>query len=118
MTTSGYGRRFSLALILSVLPSAGALGAPSDYPTAAVADYVYGCMKANGETREVMQKCSCSLDVIASLLPYDLYSEAEAYLSLRQVTGERGVIFRTAEQARSAVDRLRRAQAEADVRCF
>lgn len=118
MTKLSSGRILALAPILALLPYGSALSAPSDYPTVAVADYVYGCMKANGETREVLQKCSCSLDVIASLLPYENYSEAEAYLSLRQVTGERGVIFRTAEPARAAVDRLRRAQAEADVRCF
>ena len=35
------------------------------------ADYVFGCMKANGETQELLQKCSCSIDVIASIIPYD-----------------------------------------------
>ena len=114
------GRRlgYGLLLILALLPWSGAVGAPSDYPTATIADYVYGCMKANGETRMALEKCSCSIDVIASLVPYEDYSEAEAYLSLRFVTGERGVIFRTAEPARAAIDRLRRAQAEAEVRCF
>lgn len=110
--------RLTLALIFGLLPWSAALSAPSDYPTATIADYVYGCMKANGETQQVLRKCSCSLDVIASLLPYERYSEAEAYLSLRRVTGERGVIFRTSEASRAAIDRLRRAQAEADVRCF
>ena len=45
----------------------------NDYPTTARADYVFGCMKANGETQEILQKCSCSIDVIASLIPYDRY---------------------------------------------
>ena len=31
----------------------------NDYPTTARADYVFGCMKANGETQEILQKCSC-----------------------------------------------------------
>jgi hypothetical protein len=110
--------RSGLILILAMLPWGGASGAPSDYPTATIAEYVYACMKTNGETRMALEKCSCSIDVIASLMPYERYSEAEAYLSLRFVTGERGVIFRTAEPARAAIDRLRRAQAEAEVRCF
>ncbi|HEX2258082.1 MAG TPA: hypothetical protein VHG92_15540 [Afifellaceae bacterium] len=110
--------QYGLTLAVAILPWSAAYGAPSDYPTATIADYVYGCMKANGETRLALEKCSCSIDVIASLIPYERYSEAEAYLSLRFVTGERGVIFRTAEPARAAVDRLRRAQAEAEVRCF
>ena len=40
----------------------------NDYPTAARADYVFGCMKVNGETQELLQKCSCSIDVIASII--------------------------------------------------
>lgn len=118
MIKSGRRCRYGLLLICAMLPWSGAASAPSDYPTATIADYVYACLKANGETRTALDKCSCSMDVIASLIPYEDYSEAEAYLSLRFVTGERGVIFRTAEPARAAVDRLRRAQAEAEVRCF
>lgn len=90
----------------------------ADYPTVAVADYVLGCMKANGETRQVLERCSCSIDVIRTLLPYDRYEAAEAFLSLGQVSGERGVIFRTSEQAKAAIDSLRRAQIEAELRCF
>ncbi len=26
-------------------------------------DYVFGCMKANGETQEILQKCSCSIEL-------------------------------------------------------
>lgn len=88
------------------------------YPTVAIADYVLGCMKANGETRQALERCSCSIDVMSTILPYDRYEEAEAYLSLGQITGERGVIFRTSEQAKAAVDDLRRAQVEAELRCF
>jgi len=90
----------------------------NDYPTAARADYVYACMKANGETRQVLDQCSCSIDVIASILPYDRYVTAETALSLAQVPGRFGTMFRTPEQPKAAVGDLRRAQAEAEVRCF
>ena len=90
----------------------------NDYPTSARADYVFGCMKANGETQEILQKCSCSIDVIASILPYERYVTAESALSLAQVPGVFGAMFRTSEQAKSAANDLRRAQAEAEVRCF
>jgi hypothetical protein len=90
----------------------------NDYPTAARVDYVFGCMKANGETRDVLDRCSCSIDVIASILPYDRYVNAETALSIAQVPGNFGQQFRTTEIARTAVDDLRRAQAEAEVRCF
>ena len=90
----------------------------NDYPTSARADYVYGCMKVNGETREALDKCSCSIDVIATILPYERYVSAETFMSMGQVVGERGVIFRQSEPARKATDELRRAEAEAEVRCF
>ncbi len=90
----------------------------NDYPTSARAEYVFGCMKANGETPRALQQCSCSIDVIASLLPYARYVSAETVLRMAQVPGILGNQFRSTEQARTALDDLRRAQAEAEVRCF
>ncbi len=90
----------------------------NDYPTSARAEYVFGCMKANGETRQTIDQCSCSIDIIASLLPYDRYVSAETVLSMSQVRGNLGTQFRSSEQAKGALDDLRRAQAEAEVRCF
>ena len=90
----------------------------NDYPTVARADYVFGCMKANGETRQALERCSCSIDVIASILPYERYVAAETVLSMAQVPGTLGSQFRSTEYAKVAVDELRRAQAEAEVRCF
>jgi hypothetical protein len=90
----------------------------NDYPTSARVDYVFGCMKANGETQVSLQKCSCSIDVMASLLPYDRFVTAETVLSVSQVQGNLGGEFRSTEIARTALEDLRRAQAEAEVRCF
>ena len=90
----------------------------NDYPTSARAEYVFGCMKANGESRQSIEQCSCSIDIIASLLPYDRYVNAETVLSMSQVRGNLGTQFRSSEQAKGALDDLRRAQAEAEVRCF
>jgi hypothetical protein len=90
----------------------------NDYPTSARAEYVYGCMKANGETRQTIEQCSCSIDIIASLLPYDRFLTAETVLSMSQVRSTLGAQFRSSEQAKGALDDLRRAQAEAEVRCF
>ncbi len=104
-----------LALLSAVPASAAAV---NDYPTAARADYVFGCMATNGETREALDKCSCSIDVIATIIPYDSYVAAETTLSMGQVPGENGALFRQSEPARQALTELRRAQAEAEVRCF
>ena len=107
----------ALCLIpLSAVPAAAAV--INDYPTAARADYVFGCMASNGETREALDKCACSIDVIATIIPYDSYVRAETTLSMGQVPGESGALFRQSEPAHQAVNELRRAQAEAEVRCF
>ncbi|RYX94756.1 MAG: hypothetical protein EON84_08850 [Bradyrhizobiaceae bacterium] len=90
----------------------------NDYPTSARAEYVFGCMKANGETRKSIEQCSCSIDVVASLVPYERYVTAETALSLAQVRGNLSAQFRTSEQATSVINDVRRAQAEAEVRCF
>ncbi|MEI4483265.1 hypothetical protein V9K95_18630 [Phyllobacterium sp. CCNWLW183] len=92
--------------------------AASDYPTPAVAEYVYGCMKANGENRDTLQRCSCSIDVIASVVTYERYEAAETYKQMGLVPGENGVLFRESAPAKAAISELKRAQAEADIRCF
>jgi hypothetical protein len=90
----------------------------NDYPTNTRAEYVFACMKVNGETRDALDRCSCAIDVIASLLPYERYVAAEAVASLSQAQGQIGTMFRSTEQAKADIAELRRAQAEAEVRCF
>ena len=113
---------FQSCVLVAILVVAAAARAKAedlnDYPTSARADYVFGCMKANGETQELLQKCSCSIDVIASIIPYDSYVTAETILSMSQVTGPVGSEFRSTEPARQALQEFRRAQAEAEIRCF
>jgi len=107
-----------LAVAIAALMTRALADDLNDYPTSARADYVFACMKANGETQELLQKCSCSIDVIASIIPYDRYVAAETILSMSQVTGPVGSEFRSTEPARLALQEFRRAQAEAEVRCF
>lgn len=104
------------ALLLAATPAAA--GDVNDYPTAARADYVFGCMKANGDTRLSMEQCSCSIDVIASLVPYESYVAAETVASVNQQAGQIGSLMRNTGAARDMLESLRRAQAEAQVRCF
>jgi hypothetical protein len=104
--------------VMTAVLLAGQAHAATGYPTSVLADYVLGCMKANGETREMLERCSCSIDVITSIIPYDRYVEAETYRRMAQTTGEASGLFRESAPAKSAGADLRRAQAEADIRCF
>jgi hypothetical protein len=105
----------AMALLLTVGASAADI---NDYPTSARGDYVFACMKVNGETQQSLERCSCSIDVIASLIPYERYVDAQTILSMAQVPGNLGTMFRATEFSKKTVDDLRRAQAEAEVRCF
>lgn len=108
----------ALAFAASAAAAPTDLGKLNDYPTETRADYVFACMKTNGDTQKALRQCSCSIDVIASIVPYDRYVAAQTVLSLSQVEGRFGAMFRGPEPTKAAVNDLRRAQAEAEVRCF
>lgn len=113
-------------LILAVAVAYGGCGAAhaadsdktNDYPTAVRADYVLGCMASNSQTRAALEHCSCSIDVIASILPYDRYEQAETILSMRQGIGAQAREFNAVKGLNDIIADLRRAQAEAEIRCF
>jgi hypothetical protein len=88
------------------------------YPTATRAEFVFACMATNGGTQDALQRCSCAIDVVASVLPYDQYEKAETVLRMRRSAGGYlGQEFRAA--ATNAIVRdLEEAEAEAEVRCF
>ena len=88
------------------------------YATAVRAEFVFACMATNGGTQEALQRCSCAIDVIASVLPYDKYEKAETVLRMRRSAG--GYLAQTFRGAATneIVRDLEEAQAEAEVRCF
>ena len=92
---------------------------PAPYPTVVVADYVIGCMMSNGQSPDNLRKCACSIDFIASAMPYDEYEKAETLLRLQQVPGAgRNASYRNTAWSRNVVGRLREVQAESTLRCF
>ena len=112
-------RTLAAGACATALLAGPALAEPeNDYPTEARADYVFGCMAANGQSREALSRCSCSLDALASLLPYDKYVQASTVLSMRQGIGQRTAQFKSTKDFDDQVAELRRAQAEAEIRCY
>ena len=109
---------FIAAPVLATAQNSTCNSAPvNDYPTAARADYVFACTNENGGSHQALDHCSCAIDVIATLLPYKDYEEADTVLSMQQTTGYLAQEFRT-DVAKNIVRKLREAQAEATVRCF
>jgi hypothetical protein len=117
------GRSGTAALLVAaagLLLQATALAAPAGYPTEALADYVLGCMGANGQTPDMLRRCACSIDHIASKLSYDDYVKAETVLRLQQVPGgaPNTAIYRNSPWAQAILDKLRSAQVAAESECF
>nr|WP_230312370.1 hypothetical protein [Paracoccus lichenicola] len=92
--------------------------AVNDYPTNARAEYVFACMATNGQTRDMLDRCSCAIDQIAGILPYDDYVGAETVLRMQQTTGDRAGMFKSMAQMTAIVAGLKRAEAEAEILCF
>ena len=93
--------------------------AAKDYPTSAKVDYVIGCMASNGQTYDIMQKCSCSIDFIAKSIPYDEYVQISTLLSLQQMAGAgRNAVYKNSTWSKEAVAKLRDVQADSTLRCF
>jgi hypothetical protein len=108
---------FGLCLFLA-LPARSNAAGDEGYPTAARAEYVFACMATNGETPDALRRCSCAIDVIASVLPFESYERAETVLRMRRSAGGYlGQEFRTG-MSNTIVTGLEEAQAEAEVRCF
>jgi hypothetical protein len=107
---------------LGAVAAARAQGTPPpkyNYPTSARADYVIGCLAANGFNRLYLEKCSCGIDTIANILPYKDYEEAETVLSMQQggLGGDRAALFRGTPIAVQELDKLHKAEAEVLLHC-
>lgn len=108
-------------LMIAALAVAAPAARPAQgnsYPTEVSADYVLGCMAANGQTQDMLRRCACSIDAIAAVVPFDTYEQAETILRMRTATGQAASLFRETPALKAVVDRLRAAQVEADFRCF
>lgn len=113
-------KRFFLLPTLAVAASGiSASGASAgDYPTEARVDYVLGCMAANGQDYLTMQKCACSIDAIASAVPFETYERVETIVRMREGRGELAVLFRTSRMLEDDIQSFKQAQVEADLKCF
>lgn len=88
------------------------------YPTATIADYVLGCMAANGNTFQSLHQCSCSIDFIKSKMSYKDFEKAQTVMQAQRDRGQRGIFFRDSNWAKKRVQELEKYQAESTLRCF
>jgi len=127
MISKQWKHNSAAAIALALCMTAGASVAADDpvksatveeFPTVAIADYVLGCMAANGNTADSLYKCSCSIDYIKSKVTYEEYERAQTVMTVKLDRGQRGIFFRESTWAKNAVALLERVQAESTLRCF
>jgi hypothetical protein len=110
----------ALAMLASVTSPMAYAQMPThmnDFPTETRAEYIFGCMQVNGNNRVALEKCSCSIDVIASIISHVEYVDAETTLSMRMRGGE-SVSYMQGPQYNAKVKALKLAQIEGELRCF
>ena len=102
-------------MLLSVATGAFA----NDFPTVDRVLYVQECMRANpGPQFEMINKCSCALDVLAKDLKYDEYVTLSTISKAMSIGGERGGAIRDVPSLEPQSKRYRELQTKAHQACF
>lgn len=108
----------SLTVLLTTAANADDEMKKHEYPTAVIADYVLGCMAANGNSYEALHQCSCSIDFIRERLTFAEYEQTQTVMQVQLDRGQRGMFYRDSNWAKSRVEALQKIQAESTLRCF
>ena len=87
-------------------------------PTNEKVEYVFACMQGNEDSQAYIVKCSCSIDYIDEQMTYEEYVEAETIMSLRQIYGEKSLLFKNTPNAIKIYSNMQNILAEAEMECF
>ncbi len=81
-------------------------------------EYVFACMQGNEDSQAYIVKCSCSIDYIDEQMTYEDYVQAETIMSLRQIYGEKSLLFKNTPNAIKIYANMQNILAEAEMECF
>ena len=87
-------------------------------PTNEKVEYVFACMQGNEDSQAYLVKCSCSIDYIDEQMTYEEYVQAETIMSLRQIYGEKSLLFKNTPNAMEITSNMQNLLAEAEMECF
>jgi hypothetical protein len=87
-------------------------------PTNEKVEYVFACMQGNEDSQAYLTKCSCSIDYIDEQMTYEEYVQAETIMSLRQIYGEKSLLFKNTPNAMEITSNMQNILAEAEMECF
>jgi hypothetical protein len=95
------------------------LAQANDFPTVDRVLYVQECVRDNpGPHYEMINKCSCALDRIASEVKFDDFTSMSTVVKAVSIGGERGGQLRDNESIKPQIARYRELQAKARKACF
>ncbi|MBM2769256.1 hypothetical protein [Burkholderia anthina] len=86
------------------------------YPTQGRVEYVLGCMDDNGHEFANIYKCSCVIDKMAAVLPYDEFVDQSTFSKYASLGGEGGSEFRV-DHAKAQTKKFRSLQTDAYRSC-
>jgi hypothetical protein len=91
----------------------------NDYPTAARADFVIGCLMEHQFKHEALGLCACKIDAIADEMTYDEYDQADTILGVQRNggMGRANELFRDTPIAHQIMAKFHHAQGDADKVC-
>jgi hypothetical protein len=105
-----------------ILAAALVLPAPvraHDYPTAERVLYVESCIRDHpGHYYEMLNKCSCVIDTIATDLPFEQYEDMSTASKAASIGGERGSYIRDVEALQLQIRKFRQLQVQARKKCM
>ena len=87
-------------------------------PTNEKVEYVFACMQGNENSQAYITKCSCSIDYIDEQMTYEEYVNAETIMSLKQIYGEKSLMFKNTPNAMEIYSNMQNILAEAEMECF
>jgi hypothetical protein len=87
-----------------------------NYPTQGRVEYVLGCLDDNGHDFANVYKCSCVIDKMAIVLPYDDFVDQATFSKYATLGGEGGSEFRV-DQAKAQTKKFRALQTDAYRSC-
>ena len=90
----------------------------ANIPTNEKVEYVFACMQGNEDSQAYIVKCSCSIDYIDEQMTYEEYVNAETIMSLRQIYGEKSLMFKNTPNAMEIYTNMQNVLAEAEMECF
>jgi len=111
--------RFLPAAAMAAIAVAAFPAKANDFPTTARVEFVIECIKdSKRPVNEMVYKCSCAIDNIASKVNYDKWVDLTTIALGISIAGERGGVVRDMKDGRKLAAQWRELQAQAKKACF